>query len=114
MFNRTVCEMLREARECTKTGNYSYLPGLLEEIQSAANRMEAALYDKNDLDRARKEGSRLRKENDKLEDQIKAQKKAAEDQPFIIQETNKLKNTLREMKKDLKNVYKMKESQNEQ
>lgn len=113
MTNRTVCEMLREMRKCCETNNFSYLAGLIEEVQCAANRMESALYDKGDLDRARKEASDLRKESKKLEEEIKAQKKAVKDQPLIIQETNKLKNTLKEMKKDLKNVYKMKEKQSE-
>lgn len=42
-LNRVLCDVLHEMRECTKTGNYSYLPGLIEEAQSMANRMESKL-----------------------------------------------------------------------
>lgn len=55
MPNRTLCSVLHEMRECCKTSNYSYLPGLIEEAQSMGNRMEAALYDKGDLESARKD-----------------------------------------------------------
>jgi hypothetical protein len=39
MFNRTVCDMLEEMRKCAETGNYSYLPGLIEEALEASVRM---------------------------------------------------------------------------
>ena len=32
--NRTVCDILSEIRTCHKAHNYSYLSGLLEELQS--------------------------------------------------------------------------------
>lgn len=66
MTNRTICSIFDEMRSCQKTHNYSYLGGLIEEAQSAANRMEAALYDKSDLDFARAESSKLRHKNNKL------------------------------------------------
>ncbi len=59
MPNRTICDVLKEIRECNKTKNYSYLEGLIEEIQSMANRMEAALWDQNDVEYARKELKKL-------------------------------------------------------
>ena len=62
MPNRTVCSVLEEMRSCGKTGNYSYLPGLIEEVQSLANRMEAALWDQKDFQRLLEEVSKLRKE----------------------------------------------------
>lgn len=49
MTNRYICDILEEMRKCHETRNYSYLPGLIEEAQSLANRMEAALQDKSDL-----------------------------------------------------------------
>jgi hypothetical protein len=49
MVNRTVCSALEEMRTCFKTFNFSYMPALIEEVQSMTNRMEAAIYDKNDL-----------------------------------------------------------------
>jgi hypothetical protein len=83
MPNRTICSIIEECRSCTKTGNYSYLPGLLEEIQSAANRMEAALWDQKDLER-------LREKRKELEAEIKQLKKEKqvlapdEDEPKIV------------------------------
>ena len=49
MPNRYVCSVLEEIRECTKTQNYSYLSGLVEEAQSMVNRMEATLWDQKQL-----------------------------------------------------------------
>ena len=40
---RTICDVLNEMRSCYKTRNFSYLPGLIEELQTMGNRMEAAL-----------------------------------------------------------------------
>jgi len=40
---RTVCAALEDMRACLKTTNFSYLSGLIEEIQYRANRMENAL-----------------------------------------------------------------------
>lgn len=71
MPNRTVCSVLDEMRSCAKTGNYSYLPGLVEEVQSLANRMEAALWDQQDFNRLREAVSKLNKEVK----QLKAEKK---------------------------------------
>ena len=67
MPNRTVCDVLSEMRKCSDTGNYSYLPGLIEEVQSLANRMEAALYDKSDLEYYKKKLRTLKKEVKELE-----------------------------------------------
>ena len=50
-LSRVLCEVLHEMRECAKTGNYSYLPGLIEEAQSMANRMEAKLSQVKDIDK---------------------------------------------------------------
>lgn len=60
MPNRYLCTVLDEMRTCCKTSNFSYLMGLIEEAQVMGERMEAALYDKNDLNRARKEHEKLR------------------------------------------------------
>jgi len=50
-LSRTVCDVLYEMREACKTGNYSYMPGLIEEVQSMANRMEAKLSQVGDIER---------------------------------------------------------------
>lgn len=38
-----MCEALDEMRECIKTLNFSYMSGLIEEVQSMGNRMESGL-----------------------------------------------------------------------
>ena len=70
--NRTVCDVLEEMRTCTKTGYYRYLPGLIEEVQSMTNRMEAALYDNKDIKNARDHIKELKTEIEKLEKQKEA------------------------------------------
>ena len=45
--SRYICSVLEEIRKCHETRNYSYLPGLVEEAQVLANRMESGLYDKD-------------------------------------------------------------------
>jgi len=73
MPNRMICDVLREMRECTKTQNYSYLNGLIEEAQTMASRMEAALWDQ-------KEYKRMVTRKKKLKKKIKElQKKAGKD-----------------------------------
>ena len=47
-LNRYLCDVLTEMRTCSETKNYAYLPSLVEEVQTMANRMEASLYDKRD------------------------------------------------------------------
>ena len=76
-MNRTVCDVLEAMRKAHETRNFSYLPGLIEEAQDMGNRMESALYDKSDLNRARKSVNKLKKEKKQLEidiDKLKEQK----------------------------------------
>lgn len=70
MPNRTLCDALTEIRKCVKTGNYSYLPGLVEEIQSMANRMEAALWDQKTFEREKKDYKKLKKKVAELEEKL--------------------------------------------
>lgn len=79
--NRTLCDALRELRDITKIldehnvdKSKSILSLLTEEIQVYGNRMEAALYDKKDLEYYRDELRELKREVKKL----KAQKKDLE------------------------------------
>lgn len=60
--NRTLCSILDELRTCFETRNFSYMISLIEEAQSAGNRMEASLLDKSDLDYARKELRKVKNE----------------------------------------------------
>ena len=51
MPNRILCAVLEEMRDCAKTLNFSYLLGLIEELQTLGNRMEAKLFDIKDFER---------------------------------------------------------------
>ena len=70
MANRYLCSVLDEMRECTKTLNFSYLLGLIEEAQTLANRMESNLYDIKDFERLRDDIKDLKKKKKKLEEKI--------------------------------------------
>lgn len=65
--NRYFCSVLAEMRTCHEVGNYSGLLGLIEELQTLGNRMEASLYDKKDMHKAHGEVRKLKKEIKKLE-----------------------------------------------
>ncbi len=65
--HRTMCSVLEGMRECIKTHNFSVLPSLIEEAQLMGDRMEAALWDKHDLQAAYKERKKLKAEIKKLE-----------------------------------------------
>ncbi len=49
MGNRYLCDVLGEMKACWETRNFAQLNGLIEECQSLANRMEAALSDKRNV-----------------------------------------------------------------
>jgi hypothetical protein len=68
MPNRYLCSVLDEMRECTKTLNFSYLLGLIEEAQTLGNRMEAKLYEIKDFERLHEDIRDLKKKKKKLED----------------------------------------------
>ena len=59
-LNRTMCDVLEEMRKCNETRNFAPLLGLIEEAQSMANRMEAALGDKRDIPKMTAEWHELR------------------------------------------------------
>ena len=65
--NRTMCDILEEMRKSLETMNFSYLGGLIEEVQSTANKMEAGLYDIKDRERLLKQIKKLRKQKEELE-----------------------------------------------
>ena len=70
MPNRLLCAVLDEMRECVKTSNFSYLPGLIEEAQSLGNRMEAHLYDIKDFNHLHKDITALKKKKKKLKEKV--------------------------------------------
>jgi hypothetical protein len=70
--NRSICSMLEDLRTAHKVRNYSYLDGLIEEIQWAGNRMEAAISDQQDIHALREERSKLKNEVRKLREEKKS------------------------------------------
>lgn len=93
MPHRYICSVLEEMRTCDKTKNYSYLLGLIEEAQMMADRMEASLYDKKDLNRAHRECKKVKEKKEKLEADIEK-----------LEE--RMKGLSRKEKKELKKRYK--------
>ena len=71
MPNRLVCNVLEEMRNCSKTKNYSYLDGLIEEVQVLVNRMESKLMDQKDLDELNEEIREGKVELKRLKQKIK-------------------------------------------
>lgn len=78
MPNRTLCTVLDEMRQCVKTLNFAYLLSLIEEVQTLGNRMEASLWDQNDIDglhtkkrELKQEVKDLKEERNKLRDETK-------------------------------------------
>ena len=69
-LHRYLCDVLEEMRQCVKTQNYSYLPGLIEEAQSMGNRMEAKLHEINDLNSLRKDIKELEEKRNKLKEEV--------------------------------------------
>lgn len=70
MPNRTLCNVLQEMRTCCKTKNFSYLEGLIEEAQTLANRMEAALWDQKEFLRTQKKHKKLKAEVKLMQEQL--------------------------------------------
>jgi len=73
---RYLCDILSDMRTCFKTRNFSYLPGLIEEAQYRANRMENALETYggtygNSLQRLEEKRIELKKEVEKLKKEKK-------------------------------------------
>ena len=75
--NRYLCEVLDEMRKTTETLNFAMLLSLIEEAQTMANRMEAALGDQKDFEALKKRIREKKDELKKLEEKIerKAKKK---------------------------------------
>jgi len=69
--NRSLCDVLEEMRTCDKTKNYSYLKGLIEEVQTMGNRMEAALCDFKDMENSHEQKKEAEKELVKVKKELK-------------------------------------------
>ena len=75
---RTFCDILANIRSCYETRNFSYLPGLIEEMQYRAERVENALEiigGWKGVEHYEKERVKLKKEVKKLEKRKKELKK---------------------------------------
>lgn len=87
--NRTACDVLEEMRKCYKTSNFSYLLGLIEEMQSIANRMEAGLTDlseeKNSHDRKKEAEKEAKKIEKKLQELVKELEEKQEEKEKITE-----------------------------
>lgn len=73
--NRTLCSVLEDMRSMHKTRNYSALLACIEEVQYLANKMEAALHDKDDLHHTREKLSDLKREYNKLNAEVEKLKR---------------------------------------
>ena len=78
MLNRSVCEVLDEMRKCYETRNFSYLLGLIEEVQSMANKMEAKINDVNDFHHLQNRHKNLKNECRHLQEQVEELEKRKE------------------------------------
>ena len=74
--SRYICTVFDEMRDCHKTHNYSYLPGLVEEAQMLARRMEAALY----VAKEAKDWSKIRDELKKEIRELEEKKRLLDEQ----------------------------------
>lgn len=72
--NRTVCDILADLRKCYDTRNFAYMLGILEELQWAANRMEANLQDVKDVRELLQERSDLKGQVFALREEIAKQR----------------------------------------
>ena len=87
MPNRLVCNVLEEMSKCSSTNNYSYLDGLIEEIQTLVNRMEAKLFDMRDIKCLNDEIQKKREEVNRLEQKVEL---LEEKEKFLTQEPKQL------------------------
>lgn len=73
-INRTICQVLDEMRKAYETRNFSYLLGMIEEAQNMANRMEAALDNKKDLEFYNSERKKVLKQLKELDKELEQKK----------------------------------------
>jgi predicted RNase H-like nuclease (RuvC/YqgF family) len=80
MPNRFYCTVIDEMRACYKTRNFSIIMGLLEELQSIGNRMEAKCGDISEynsyLDQVKelkREIKELKRKRNKLKRKVEAE-----------------------------------------
>jgi hypothetical protein len=94
--NRTVCEILADFRKCWETRNFSYMMGILEELQWYAEVMESNLQNVKDVRELKEERHNLKAEvfalreelakQRLLRDKMCAEDPACEDKPVMTNE----------------------------
>ncbi len=77
-WNRSLCSVLSEMRDCFHTRNFAVLPGLIEEAQTYGNRMEAKLQDFKDYRQLKDRYKDLQKQIVSIEAKLEKLKKRAE------------------------------------
>jgi hypothetical protein len=70
-LNRTLCDIIDDARTCDKTKNYGPLMSLLQELQIRGNRMEAALGDLKGIKNMSEEWHKMKQKLKKLQNEVK-------------------------------------------
>ena len=76
--NRTLCDVLRDMRNCVKVLNFSMIPGLIEEAQVMGNKMEAALQDNKDIKDIRDQIKKGKQELKQLKNELRLTTKIKE------------------------------------
>jgi len=72
---RFLCNIFEDMRACIKVMNFSYLPGLIEEAQYRANRMETIIDRNMDWKRMQQNYERIKKDVEELRKERSALKK---------------------------------------
>lgn len=68
--SRTICEVLNEIRALYKTCNFGAIPGLVEELQMLADRMEAKLDTQKTYFQIRDEIRKLKTKRNELQNEV--------------------------------------------
>ena len=84
--NRTLCDILTDMRNCYKTYQFGIIPGLIEELQVKANRMEASLGDAQSYEEIQKKRAEAKDELRRLEEMIRIAENKAKGLGIEIEE----------------------------
>lgn len=107
---RTWCSIIEDLKSCFKSRNFSYMLGLLEELQYAGDKMEAALEGKRDIQDWSERRSNLDREIENLEAQIKDKKNEIEELTGFLSKCEGIKDMIKKVnfvswEKNLLNKY---------
>lgn len=91
---RTWCNIIDDLKSCYRTRNFSYVLGLLEELQYAGDKMEAALEGKKDLKDWAERRSDLNHEIEELEIKRKKLEREIEDLTSFMARCEEIKKAM--------------------